>query len=76
MKKRKKFKVGDEVIWNGAPNEISSSRHGKILKIKRGIAFVDGDYGCGRIRQVPVSILSLNVELYKRRKEYQEKNEI
>lgn len=58
MKKQHRFKVGDKVWWNGTPNEFRDNRHGTIINIKNGIAFVD-DWRNKRIRQVPLKILKL-----------------
>lgn len=54
--RRERFRVGDEVTWNGSPGELSYNRNGKILSIKRGIATVSKDFS-KETRQVPIKIL-------------------
>lgn len=39
-----KFKIGDKVCWSGSPGERSTNLHGKIIYIKKGIAFVTHPY--------------------------------
>ena len=57
MSKRERLRVGDEVRWDEAPNQFRYNRPGRIVKIKRGIAYVDDLPYSNKIRQVPVKIL-------------------
>lgn len=57
MKKHTRFRVGDTVTWDGAPNQFASTSPGKIISIKKGIAAISGDKFEGQVRKVPVSKL-------------------
>ena len=57
MSKKERLRVGDEVCWNEAPGQWRDNRPGRIVKIKRGIAYVDDVPYSYKVRQVPVKIL-------------------
>ena len=52
-----KVKVGDFVNWPEAPNQFRKNKGGKVIKIKDGIAFIEG-YIDGIIKKVPIKILT------------------
>lgn len=58
MKKQPRFRVGDEVTWEGGPNEFRDNRYGKILNIKRGIAEIDDPRDNRKRRKMPVNRLN------------------
>ena len=60
MKKRPRFRIGDEVNWEGGPNEFRNWRYGKILSIKRGVAEITDPRDPKRKRKMPVSRLNKN----------------
>lgn len=52
-----KFKVGDNVTWDGSPNERSFNRSGVIRKIRNNIAFIENSILGDKIRKVSIKIL-------------------
>lgn len=52
-----RIRVGDSVNWPEAPNQFRSNKGGKVLRIKKGIAFIEG-YLDGIIKKVPIKILT------------------
>ena len=56
MKKLNRVRVGDEVAWEGGPNEFRNNRHGKILSInkKKGFAEIDDYRNSKKRRKVPL----------------------
>ena len=58
MKKQPRFRVGDEVTWEGGPNELSVWRSGKILSIKRGEAEITDLRDSKRRRKMPIKRLN------------------
>ena len=53
----KRIRVGDIVNWPEAPNQFRKNKGGKVIKIKDGIAFIEG-YIDGIIKKVPIKILT------------------
>lgn len=58
MKKQPRFRVGDEVTWEGGPNEFRDWRYGKILSIKRGEAEITNPRNSERKRKMPINRLN------------------
>lgn len=52
-----RIRVGDFVNWPESPNQFRSNKGGKVLRIKKGIAYIEG-YIDGIIKKVPVKILT------------------
>ena len=65
MKKQIRLRVGDEVTWEGGPNEFRDWRYGKVLSIKRGIAEIDDPRNPDRKRKMPINRLSKKPRLKK-----------
>lgn len=53
----KRIKVGDLVNWPEAPNQFRKNKGGKVIKIKKGIAFIER-YIDGIIKKIPIKILT------------------
>lgn len=52
-----RIRVGDFVNWPEAPNQFRENQGGKVIKIKDGIAYIEG-YLDGIIKKLPVKILT------------------
>ena len=52
-----RIRVGDFVNWPEAPNQFRKNKGGTVIKIKNGIAFIEG-YLDGIIKKVPLKILT------------------
>lgn len=57
LTKEDRIRVGDSVSWPEAPNQFRKNKGGKVIKIKNGIAFIEG-YIDGIIKKVPIKILT------------------
>ena len=51
-----RIRVGDTVIWDEGPNQFRANSPGRVLRIPKGIAYIDCMYS-SKIRKVPVKIL-------------------
>ena len=52
-----RIRVGDFVNWSEAPNQFRKNKGGKVIKIKKDIAFIEG-YIDGVIKKIPIKILA------------------
>lgn len=55
--KQERFHIGDEVRWEGGPNEFRDNRHGMITELCGNYAKVQRRYS-SHIAKVPISILT------------------
>ena len=50
-----RIRIGDSVNWPEAPNQFRKNKGGKVIRLKKGTAFIEVD---GIIKKVPIKILT------------------